>query len=142
SDDTGVYFKTKVIKLEKFDGNTNPIIGIYIDPNSNAQNFWGDGSATEGAGSLSTPDWYLSQPKCSDIFINYKIQYLPDGVDDGDIQDVPITMNALHGLLEKRDRRRDKKKGREVTPVKTILKRGGRDLRKRREANRPITNAF
>ena len=137
-DDKGIWFEPVEIDLERFENNFVPAIGFYLDLNTNSNNQSGP-PLPESL--FYTPQWFLTLPRCSDIFINYIVEYLPDGPEDGDIQDVPITMNALHGMLDKRDRRRDKKKGREVTPVKTVLKRGGRDLRKRRETNRAMQNA-
>lgn len=138
-DATGVYFWPVEISLERYQTDFNPSLAWLRDQNTNS-------TGTQGLNSRNHPynyQWYLINTHYVSVIIDYKVTFLPEGsLENGDIQDVPITMASITRMIGTRDRKRDKKKGREVTPVKDLLRKAGGDLRRRREINRPLTNAF
>ena len=134
----GHVFATREIILQDYLDDVSPKLGLFVDLS-------GEGNrrtAPDLKQFLFTPQWYLAIARFSEIFMNYKVVYNIPQVDDGDVQDVPINMASITKMLNTRDRRRDKKKGRDVTPVRELLRRASGDLRRRREINRPLTNAF
>jgi len=139
-DDEGVYFWPKEINLEKYDTQFNPNIAWLRGQNTEST---GTGAVLVNREFPWNYQWYLLVARFSSLVITYKVTYLPIGsLENGDIQDVPINMASITKMLNTRDRRRDKKKGRDVTPVRELLRKASGDLRRRREINRPLTNAF